>query len=108
MLRDVDMQDASTIVADDEEAVEHSERDRWHCEEIHGGNRFPMIAKEGQPALGLIRTSRRTLHPTGDGSLGKIKTEHAEFPMVKKLEWIEMAQLAVSSILFKSLSLKLP
>jgi hypothetical protein len=28
--------------------------------------------------------------------------------MVKKLEWIEMAQLAVSSILFKSLSLKLP
>jgi len=29
-------------------------------------------------------------------------------PMVKKLERIEMAQLAVSSILFKSLSLKLP
>jgi hypothetical protein len=28
--------------------------------------------------------------------------------MVKKLERIEMAQLAVSSILFKSLSLKLP
>ena len=28
--------------------------------------------------------------------------------MVKKLEWIEMAQLAVSSILLKSLSLKLP
>jgi hypothetical protein len=28
--------------------------------------------------------------------------------MVKKLEWIEMAQLAVPSILFKSLSLKLP
>jgi hypothetical protein len=26
--------------------------------------------------------------------------------MVKKLEWIEMARLAVSSILFKSLSLK--
>jgi len=27
--------------------------------------------------------------------------------MVKKLEWIEMAQLAVSSILFEPLSLKL-
>ena len=36
MLRDVDVQDASTIVADDEEAVEHAERDRWHREEIHG------------------------------------------------------------------------
>lgn len=31
-----------------------------------------------------------------------------ESRMVKKLEWIEMAQLAVSSILFKSLSLELP
>ena len=28
--------------------------------------------------------------------------------MVKEVEWIEMAQLAVSSILFKSLWLKLP
>jgi hypothetical protein len=28
--------------------------------------------------------------------------------MVKELEWIEMAQLAVCSILFKWLSLKLP
>ena len=81
MLRDVEVQDAATIVADDEEAVEHSERDRWHREEIHGRNRFPMVAKEGQPALGLVRTSRRPLHPTGDGSLGKIKTEHSEFPM---------------------------
>ena len=57
MLRDVDVQDASTIVADDEETIEHAERDRWHREEIHGGNRFPMVSKEGQPALGLVRTS---------------------------------------------------
>jgi hypothetical protein len=30
MLRDVDVQDASTVVTDDEEAVEHAERDRCH------------------------------------------------------------------------------
>ena len=81
MLRNVDVQDAPPIMTDDEEAVEHAERNRGHREEIHGGNRFPMVAKEGQPALGLVRTSRRSLHPTGDGSLGKFKTEHAEFPM---------------------------
>src|SRR5271156_2811944 len=52
---------------------------RWHREEIHGRNRFPMVAKEGQPALGPVRSSRRPLHPTGDGSLGKIQTEHAQF-----------------------------
>jgi len=33
MLGDVEVQDASTAVADDEKAVEHAERDRWHSEE---------------------------------------------------------------------------
>jgi hypothetical protein len=64
MLRDVNVQDAPPIVTDDEEAVEHAERDRWHREEIHGRNRFPMVSKEGQPALGLVRISRRSFHPT--------------------------------------------
>jgi hypothetical protein len=66
MLCDVDVQDASTIVADDEEAVEHAERDRWHRQKIHCGNRFPMVAKEGQPALGAVGIFWRSLHPTGD------------------------------------------
>ena len=81
MLRHVNVQDSHPIMTDDEEAVEHAERNRWHREEIHGGNRFPMVSKEDQPALGPVRTSRCPLHPTGDGSLGKIETERAEFPM---------------------------
>ena len=40
-----------------------------------------MVSKEGQPALDQIRIFRRSFHPTGDGSLGKFKTGHAEFPM---------------------------
>ena len=40
-----------------------------------------MISKEGQPALDPVSVSLRLFHPTGDSSLGKIKTEHAEFPM---------------------------
>ena len=47
MLRDINVQDAPPIMTDDEEAVEHAERDRWHREEIHGGNGFPMVTKEG-------------------------------------------------------------
>jgi hypothetical protein len=38
------VQDALPIMTDDEATVE---RNRWHREEIHGGNRFPMVAKEG-------------------------------------------------------------
>ncbi len=81
MLRDVKVQDAPAIMTDDKEAVEHAECNRWHSEEIHGRNRFSMVSKEDQPALGPVRISRRSLHPTGDGSLRKLKTEHAEFPM---------------------------
>jgi hypothetical protein len=46
MLRDVEVQDASTIMTNDKEAIEHAERDRWHCEVVHRCNRFPMIAEK--------------------------------------------------------------
>jgi hypothetical protein len=72
MLRDVDVQDASPIMTDDKKAVEHAEDNRWHAGEIHGRNCFPMISKEGQPALDPVSVSRRSFHPTGDGFLGKI------------------------------------
>src|ERR1700736_1901836 len=40
-----------------------------------------MVSKEGEPTFGRVRISRRSFHPTGDRSLGEIKTEHEEFPM---------------------------
>src|SRR5271166_5819855 len=81
MLGHVNVQDSPPIMSDDEETVEHAEGNRWHSEEVHGRNRFPVVSKEGQPALGPVRISRRPFNPTRDGSLGKIKTEHEEFPM---------------------------
>jgi hypothetical protein len=33
-LRDINVQDAPPVMTDDEEAVEHAERNRWHSEEI--------------------------------------------------------------------------
>ena len=81
MLRDVNVQDAPTIMADDEEAVEHAKRNRWHSKEVHRRNAFPMVSKKGQPALGPVGISRRSFHPTRDGSLGEVKAEHEEFPL---------------------------
>jgi hypothetical protein len=83
MLRDVDVQDASTIVADDEDAEEHAERDRWYREEIYGGNRFPMAAKKGQPALGAVGISRRSLHPTRDGFSETSKPSMRSSPCIR-------------------------
>jgi len=62
-------------------------------------------------------SGRSHLHQFGraeSGDLGKLGLIFEPFSrlrksrMVQKLEWIEMAQLAVSTILFESLWLKLP
>jgi hypothetical protein len=79
MARDMEVQDPSAILADDKETGEDAEGDRWHREEIHRCNRFPMISQRGEPRRGGLKISRRSLPPTGDGSLGRFKPEHQEF-----------------------------
>src|SRR5229473_4895555 len=81
MLCDIEMQDAPTIVTDDEKAIEHAEVDRRNSEEVHRGNRFPVITDKGKPAPGRLRISRRPFDPTRDRSLRDIKTEHAKLAM---------------------------
>ena len=76
MLGDVEVQNASTVVTDDEEAVEHTEGNRWNGEEVHRRDGFPMIAQKGEPAFGRFGISRCSFHPARDRSLGNIETEH--------------------------------
>ena len=52
MLGDVAVQDAPTIMADDEKAIKHAESDSRNGEEIHGRNSFPVVAQKGLPAFG--------------------------------------------------------
>jgi hypothetical protein len=73
MLCDIEVQDTPTIVTDDEKAIEHAEGDRRNSEEVHRGNRFPVITEKGKPARGRLRISRRPFHPTRDGSLRDIQ-----------------------------------
>jgi hypothetical protein len=79
VLRDVEMQDASAIMADDKKAIEHAEGNRRDREEVHSSDRFPMVTQKREPALGGLRISWRSFHPTRDRSLRNIKTEHKEF-----------------------------
>jgi len=81
MIGDVKVQDAPTIVADHEEAVEKAESDRWDGEEVHRRNGFPMVAKKNEPTSCRLRVPGRSFHPTRDRSLGEIKAEHEEFSM---------------------------
>ena len=81
MLCNIEVQDAPTIVTDDEKAIEHAEGDRRNTEEVHRSNRFPVITEKGKPALDWLRISRCPFHPTRDRSLRNIKTEHKKLAM---------------------------
>src|SRR6202790_2187710 len=81
MLCDIEVQDTPTIVTDNEKAIEHTERDRCHGEEVHRGNRFPVITEKGKPARGRLRISTCPFHPARDRSLRDIKTEHEKLAM---------------------------
>src|SRR5215467_4294258 len=84
MLRDVEVQDTPALVADDKEAVEDTEGDRGHGEEVHGRNRFPVIRKKRAPALGGPGLSRNPLHPAGDTSLDLFSRLRNQTPVQSK------------------------
>ena len=78
MPRDIEVQDAPTIVADDEKGVQHAAGDRGDGEKVHRGDGFSMVAQETEPTLCRLGISRRSSHPPGDGSLGDIESDHEE------------------------------
>jgi hypothetical protein len=43
---DVEVQDATPVMADDEKAIEQIEGDGRDSEEVHGGNGFAVISKK--------------------------------------------------------------
>src|ERR1039458_10349160 len=79
MASDVEVQDAAAIMTDDEEAVQNPKGESGDGEEIHGRDRFPMIAQKGQPALGGLRVLGRPFHPAGNGGFRHVEAEHQEF-----------------------------
>src|SRR5215831_12066991 len=79
MPRDVDVTHLSPVMPNNKEAVQQLEGDRRDREEIHGSNRFAMIANKSQPAPGQFFISGCSLHPTRDASLGYVEAEHEQF-----------------------------
>src|SRR5271170_2803417 len=81
MTRDVEMQDLPAIMADDEKAVEQSERNARNREEIHRCDGFTMISQKRKPSLCRLGIPRRAPHPTRDRCFGNIEPKHQQFPM---------------------------
>jgi len=76
---DIEMQDTSPSMANDEKTLEQVKCDGWNGEEIHGRDHVAMVAEKSQPPLGEFRIATRTSHPAGDGSFGNVDAQDQEF-----------------------------
>ena len=58
------VQNLPPVMADDEEDVQHAERQRRHGEKVHGSDGVAVIPQECQPTLGRIWSSRDLSKPS--------------------------------------------
>src|SRR5258708_10476043 len=79
--RNIAVKNSPTIVSDDKETIQHSERECWNAEKVHCGNYLAVILHKRLPALRRARVLRRLLNPTRNSSFCDIKPELQQFPV---------------------------
>src|SRR5215471_12638309 len=77
--RHIEMQDLTPIVADNEKAVQNTERERWDGEEVHRRNGLTMVFEERHPSLCRISISRGSRDPSRDTPFRDIETQLEQF-----------------------------
>ena len=78
---DIEVQDSSTVVADDEENLKDVEGERRDREEIHCRDGFAVITQERQPTFCGFWMPGCSPHPAGDGRFRYLEAEHEKFPV---------------------------
>jgi hypothetical protein len=82
MSRDVEMQDSTAFVLDDEETVQHSETRGRNGEEVEGDDGLAVVVKKCEPFLGCVAAPLRSREIAGDGSLGQDKPSFCSSPWI--------------------------
>ena len=75
----IDVEEFSTVVSKDQEAEEQLEGEGGHDEEVDSDKLADVCLQEGRPRRGWPR--RRAPHVLGDGELGDLIAEKAEFSL---------------------------
>ena len=81
MLGDVEVENASAIMRDQKETIQHTEPDRRNTEEVHCRNCFTMITKERFPSAAHVWFLGSAPHPARDRSLRQVKSKLQQFAM---------------------------
>src|ERR1017187_434132 len=75
------MQDARTIVSDEEETIEDAKCDGVDREKVHRCNNFAVVLEKRFPPSDLVGVLWRPPYPTRNRSLGNIESKHLQFPV---------------------------
>jgi hypothetical protein len=73
------VQDLTPVRADDEKAVQNTNRERWDGEEVHRSNGLAMVSEERQQSLHGIWISRNSPDPSRDTPFRNIETLLEQF-----------------------------
>jgi len=77
--RHIEMQDLTSLVADDEKAEQNAKRERWDGEKVHRRNGLAMVSEERQPLLDGIWISRGSSDPSRDTPFREIEAQLEQF-----------------------------
>ena len=72
---------APPVMRDDEEAVENGKGKRWHGEEVHRDDVFPVIDQKCGASLCRLRAPRRFPYPAQDSSFRDVEAQHRKLSM---------------------------
>ena len=78
---DIEVEQDSPSVVDEDQNVENLESDQRDDEEVHSHNGVPMVLEEGHPLLDLVRVGRLFGQISRHRALGNIEPQHEQFPV---------------------------
>jgi hypothetical protein len=77
--RHIEVQNLASVVADDEKAVQNTEREGWDSEEVYRHNGLAMVSEERQPSFQGIWIFRSSPDPSRDTHFRDIETQLEQF-----------------------------
>src|SRR5690349_6817516 len=79
----VEVENAAPMMLDDEEAVQHTEAQRGHGEEVEGSDHLTVVLEECQPALHLrlVGLALQPLQMARHGGFRNLNSELQQFPV---------------------------
>jgi hypothetical protein len=79
--RHMEVQDLTSVVADDEKAVKDTKRERWDGEKVHRSNGLAMVSEERHPSLHRVWISRGSPDPSRYAPFRDIETQLEQLAM---------------------------